>query len=422
MALVVADFATYSALRTSLYNQVDQQLAQNRGHLEGRRPVWSSSAAARPRDLARGGGDADTGNSGNSGNTGSGAPAGTGGFPNIFAVSYFAVVTRTRARSYGSVECPAYVNDHPYRPSFRCPSPDSPPSPTGRRSRTSPPAPIAPGGPSFRVRAEKLTGESGAGAGAAPRRPEQHAAHPLPDRTRRDGGRARARPGRRLVAGPARAAPARRRGAHGRLHRGRATSTSGFPAPISRPRWAGWPARSTSCSSGFRRPSRPGWPRSRACARTSSTCASSSPTPRTSCAPRSRPSPPTPSSSSAVGPSTPKTSRASYRASASRRHRMDRLVNDLLTLARLDEGVPMEMAPVELVSLASDAVRTATAVGPGVARAVLGGAPDRGQRRQGPSAPGPRQPAGQRAGPHPAGHDGHGARRPDRRPGADRGP
>ena len=43
---------------------------------------------------------------------------------------------------------------------------------------------------------------------------------------------------------------------------------------------------------------------------------------------------------------------------------MDRLVNDLLTLARLDEGVPMETAPVELVSLASDAVRTATAVGP----------------------------------------------------------
>jgi len=44
--------------------------------------------------------------------------------------------------------------------------------------------------------------------------------------------------------------------------------------------------------------------------------------------------------------------------------RMDRLVSDLLTLARLDEGVPMEKAPVELVALASDAVRTATAVGP----------------------------------------------------------
>ncbi len=44
--------------------------------------------------------------------------------------------------------------------------------------------------------------------------------------------------------------------------------------------------------------------------------------------------------------------------------RMDRLVSDLLTLARLDEGVPLKKVPVELVSLASDAVRTATAVGP----------------------------------------------------------
>jgi two-component system OmpR family sensor kinase len=44
--------------------------------------------------------------------------------------------------------------------------------------------------------------------------------------------------------------------------------------------------------------------------------------------------------------------------------RMDRLVNDLLTLARLDEGVPMEKAPVELVSLASEAVHAASAVGP----------------------------------------------------------
>ncbi len=44
--------------------------------------------------------------------------------------------------------------------------------------------------------------------------------------------------------------------------------------------------------------------------------------------------------------------------------RMDRLVNDLLTLARLDEGLPREKVPVELVSLASDAANTAMAVGP----------------------------------------------------------
>jgi two-component system OmpR family sensor kinase len=44
--------------------------------------------------------------------------------------------------------------------------------------------------------------------------------------------------------------------------------------------------------------------------------------------------------------------------------RMDRLVSDLLTLARLDEGVPMEREPVELVALVSEGVHAATAVGP----------------------------------------------------------
>jgi two-component system, OmpR family, sensor kinase len=44
--------------------------------------------------------------------------------------------------------------------------------------------------------------------------------------------------------------------------------------------------------------------------------------------------------------------------------RMGRLVEDLLLLARLDEGIPLSTGPVELVSLASDAVRTAAAVGP----------------------------------------------------------
>jgi two-component system OmpR family sensor kinase len=44
--------------------------------------------------------------------------------------------------------------------------------------------------------------------------------------------------------------------------------------------------------------------------------------------------------------------------------RMDRLVNDLLTLARLDEGIPMEKVPVELVGVSAEAVHTATTVGP----------------------------------------------------------
>lgn len=43
--------------------------------------------------------------------------------------------------------------------------------------------------------------------------------------------------------------------------------------------------------------------------------------------------------------------------------RMGGLVEDLLLLARLDEGRPLDLRPVELVALCSDAIRTAAAVG-----------------------------------------------------------
>ncbi len=44
--------------------------------------------------------------------------------------------------------------------------------------------------------------------------------------------------------------------------------------------------------------------------------------------------------------------------------RMEHLVADLLLLARLDEGRPMELQPVDLVELCADAVHTARTVGP----------------------------------------------------------
>jgi two-component system OmpR family sensor kinase len=44
--------------------------------------------------------------------------------------------------------------------------------------------------------------------------------------------------------------------------------------------------------------------------------------------------------------------------------RMERLVNDLLTLARFDEGLPLQIVPTELVGLGAEAVRTASTVGP----------------------------------------------------------
>jgi two-component system OmpR family sensor kinase len=44
--------------------------------------------------------------------------------------------------------------------------------------------------------------------------------------------------------------------------------------------------------------------------------------------------------------------------------RMERLVTDLLELARLDEGLPLQIRATELVGLCAEAVRTATTVGP----------------------------------------------------------
>jgi two-component system OmpR family sensor kinase len=44
--------------------------------------------------------------------------------------------------------------------------------------------------------------------------------------------------------------------------------------------------------------------------------------------------------------------------------RMGRLVEDLLLLARLDEGQPLERSPVELVGVAAEGVDAADAVGP----------------------------------------------------------
>ncbi|HVX21508.1 MAG TPA: HAMP domain-containing sensor histidine kinase [Acidimicrobiales bacterium] len=45
--------------------------------------------------------------------------------------------------------------------------------------------------------------------------------------------------------------------------------------------------------------------------------------------------------------------------------RMSRLVEDLLLLARLDEGRPLERQPVDVAAVATDAVQTAATVGPG---------------------------------------------------------
>ena len=92
--------------------------------------------------------------------------------------------------------------------------------------------------------------------------------------------------------------PLRRHRAHRRRHRRRRPRPAGPRREPQAPRWAAWPGPSTSCWAGSRTPSRPATPPRRRCANPKAGCGGSSPTPRTSCAPRSPPSPPTPSCSS----------------------------------------------------------------------------------------------------------------------------
>ena len=102
--------------------------------------------------------------------------------------------------------------------------------------------------------------------------------------------------------------------------------------------------------------------------------------------------------------------------------RMGVLVEDLLTLARLDEVADAPHAQVDLAPLARDTVADAHATAPGRAIAVHADGPARRARRRPPAAPGTRQPRPQRARPHPRRQPDRGQRRPRGRRGAARGP
>ena len=152
IALVVADFATYSALRTSLYNQVDQQLAQQRTHLVGT-PTGVVLSGCVPHDLgAPGGTDADAGNSGNSGNRAprraevaippeSGSPT---SLPSVTSRG-----DRSRSTVVNSVECPAYVDDHPLSSPVARAHHRLQPQPDGSQAAYFTTGSIASGGPAF---------------------------------------------------------------------------------------------------------------------------------------------------------------------------------------------------------------------------------------------------------------------------------
>ncbi len=104
-------------------------------------------------------------------------------------------------------------------------------------------------------------------------------------------------------------------------------------------------------------------------------------------------------------------------------NRMSSLVEDLLLLARLDAGRPLEEAPVDVSMLVINAVSDAHAASPGHR---VGPRPasraGRGDGRQRPAAPGRGQPARQRADPHSRRHPGDDVGAAGGRVGAGRGP
>ena len=97
--------------------------------------------------------------------------------------------------------------------------------------------------------------------------------------------------------------------------------------------------------------------------------------------------------------------------------RMGALVDDLLLLARLDQGRPVRRDPVDLSRIADEAVADARALESGTADRRRDRA--RGGRggRRGPAAPGRGQPARQRPGPHAGGQPDRGRRSIRRRGG-----
>ena len=359
VALVVADFATYSALRSSLYNQVDQQL-QRPVHLNVD-PVTGSVVCPSPQS------DNGGGPVGNGGGPGGGGGGGGGGdFANVFSISYISVV-KQGGGVVGGLECPAYVGSHPYRPQLPAQIGGFSTAPDGTQVAYFTTGSIAPNGPLFRVRAQKVQGGSfngdvlvqaqtlvdqsstlhtlflielavtagalvfalGAGwwlvrLGLRPLEDVEATADsiaagnldqrvPGAEQSTEVGRLARALNvmlERIQAAFTARlASEARLKESDRHLRQFVADASHELRTPI---------AAVSAYAELFER---------------------------------------------GAGENADDLPRvmSGIRAETAR---MDRLVNDLLTLARLDEGLPMKKVPVELVSLASDAVRTATAVGP----------------------------------------------------------
>ncbi len=167
VALVVADFATYSALRSSLYSQVDQELAQ-RGVPGFINPITQQANCPSPPGeniegsgpVANGRGTGNSGNSGNSGNGDAGNNGNEHNFGNLFSISYIGV-TNLDGSVINGWDCPAYVGHQPYRPQLPSPITGFTTQPDGTQVAQFTTGSTTEGGPLFRVRARKISGPGG---------------------------------------------------------------------------------------------------------------------------------------------------------------------------------------------------------------------------------------------------------------------
>jgi signal transduction histidine kinase len=179
-ALVVADFATYSALRNSLYGQVDQELAQHRPGVPIN-VVTNTLACTAPQNgrvL-----NPFTGNSGNSGNSGgglpgSGHPEGDNGGPNVSGIYYSALVNSSGSVVNG-LECPAYIGSHAYKPDLPSQIAGFSTEPDGTQVAYFTAGSTTPGGPTFRVRAVKVPGSNIVAINAQPLTDQSSTLHTL---------------------------------------------------------------------------------------------------------------------------------------------------------------------------------------------------------------------------------------------------
>jgi two-component system, OmpR family, sensor kinase len=149
VALVVADFATYSALRSSLYQQDDQSLAQSSLRVgrflnEETCPTPSSS---------------DFGPGAGGGGGGAGAPAGSGTNPSGGFGSIPFIEVRTTASTTVVAKCPAYVGSAAYSPVLpgHLPTPAPATAPAVAQPVYFTTGPTRSGGPAFRVQVSDVT-------------------------------------------------------------------------------------------------------------------------------------------------------------------------------------------------------------------------------------------------------------------------